>query len=209
MSQRSVVPKHAVYVSRPPLKRPAARIHARPMVAMGATQPPRRAVQGQGMPIARPTPRKVGSPIRVRAPRQVTASPLVARPATKRFALGWRRLGAALAVLSPAAVLLCVLTLAFASLVLGLSALLGQTLRGEVERGAFLLLAGGTVLVLLRGQVSVDRYWSLRRRLKLVSGHWTDHALSVLYALALFFAVVIVSTLLAAGGALLVGGLLR
>jgi len=206
MSQRSVAPKHAVYMPRPPLERPAARTHARPL---GMTRPLKRAVQGEATSAVRTRSRKVGSPIRVRAAHRVTARPIIAQPVAGRSTPARRQWGAALGVLCPAAILLCALSLSFAGIVLGLAALLGQTLREEAERGSFLLLAGGTVLVLLRGQVGVDRYGSLRRRLGLVSGHWTDHALGVLYALAFFFAVAIVSTLLAAGAALIIGALVH
>ncbi len=194
MSQRSVVPKHAVYAPRPPLERPASRSHARPTSA----PEPKLAEQGRATPVIRPRTRKdAGLTVRVRA-----THPALRKPATAR-----RRLSVALDALWPAAILMCALGLAFVGLVLGLSALLRQTLHTDAERAAFPLLAGGLTLVLLRGQVSVERYWGLRRRLKLAGDRWTDHALALCYMLAAFFAVAIVATLLACGAALLIGDL--
>ncbi len=97
----------------------------------------------------------------------------------------------------------------YGGLVLGLSALLQQALRGEAERAAFPLLAGGIMLVLLRGQVGIERYRTLRRSLGFNGGRRGNHALALLYMLTFFFATAIVATLLACGAALLIGAIVH
>ncbi len=101
-----------------------------------------------------------------------------------------------LGALCPAAVLLCALGLTFVGLVHGLFFMLQRT------------LLGGTLLILLREHVGLQSYGTLRKRIGLVTGHWSDHALLSLYLLAMFFATAIVATLLAWGASLLIGVLL-
>ncbi len=200
MSQRSATPKHAVYAPKPPLERRATRSHARPIGDADASKPSdQNQDQGSVLSVApRRTRKSAGLAVRVRA----------TRPVPKRAASG-RRKGAALAVVYPTVMLACALGLAFGALILGLAALLQQTLRGEAERAAFPLLAGGMTLVLLRGQVGVGRYRDLRRRLGLAGDRPTDHAIILCYMLAFFFAASIVATLLACGAALLIGALVH
>jgi len=86
--------------------------------------------------------------------------------------------------------------------------MLQHTLHGGLALAAFPLLLGGTLLILLREHVGLQSYGTLRKRIGLVTGHWSDHALLSLYLLAMFFATAIVATLLAWGASLLIGVLL-
>ncbi len=200
MAQRSVIQKHAVYTPRPLLERPAARSHAKPMDATPVAAPSRPANRARATFTGASSVRKIGLPVRERFARPVAAG-RARRPR--------RPPGDALGALWPAALLLCALSLAFVGLVLGLSALLQQALRGEAERAAFPLLAGGIMLVLLRGQVGIERYRTLRRSLGFNGGRRGNHALALLYMLTFFFATAIVATLLACGAALLIGAIVH
>ena len=200
MAQRSVIQKHAVYAPRPLLERPAARSHAKPMDAEPEAAPAK--------PVRRPRTISVGASRAHKA-----ALPIGARVAQPFTTIRDRRLrqrpGLAPGVLWPAVLLLCVSAIAFAGLIVGLSALLQQALRGEAERAAFPLLAGGMTLILLRGKIGVKQYWQLRRSLGLAGHRRNNHALVLLYMVAFFFATAIVATLLACGAALLIGALVH
>jgi len=200
MAQRSVIQKHAVYAPRPLLERPAARSHAKPMDATPEAAPARPVRRARTMSAGASRARKAGLPIGARFARPFTT--ITGRRSRQRP-------GLAPGALSPAALLLCAFAIAFAGLVLGLSVLLQQTLRGEAERAAFPLLAGGAMLVLLRGQVGVEQYRRLRRGLGLAGHRRNNHALVLLYMLTFFFATAIIATLLACGAALLIGAIVR
>jgi len=200
MAQRSIIQKHAVYTPRPLLERPAARSHAKPMDATPLAAPARPANRTRATLTGASSARKTRVPVRARFARPVTAG-RARRPR--------RGPGDALGALWPVALLLCALSLAFVGLVLGLSALLQQTLRGEAARAAFPLLAGGIMLVLLRGQVGIERYRQVRRSLGLGGYRRNNHALVLLYMLVFFFAAAIVATLLACGAGLLIGAVVH
>lgn len=196
MSHRSVIQKHAVYMPRPLLERPAARSHAKPMDTAPEATPARPVTRARATFTGVAGARKIAQPAGVRFTRPVA------------FGRSRRSWGKDVA-LYPAALLLCALVLAFSGLVFGLSALLQQTLRGEAARAAFPLLAGGIMLVLLRGQVGIERYRQVRRSLGLSGYRRGGHALALLYMLAFFFATAIIATLLACGAALLIGAIVH
>ena len=200
MAQRSVIQKHAVYAPRPLLQRPAVRSHAKPMDATPEAAPAKPVRRTRTMSTGASRAHKAGLPLGARFARPFTAIK-DRRPR--------QRLGLAPGALWPAALLLCAFALAFAGLVVGLSALLQQALRGEAERAAFPLLAGGMMLILLRGNIGVKQYWQLRRGLGLAGHRRNNHTLVLLYVLTFFFATAIVATLLACGAALLIGAIVR
>lgn len=200
MTQRSVIHKHAVYAPRPLLERPAVRSHAKPMDATPEAAPAKPVRRARTMSAGASRARKAGFPIGARVAQPFTAIK-DRRPR--------QRLGLAPGALWPAALLLCAFALTFAGLVVGLSALLQQALRGEAERAAFPLLAGGMMLILLRGKIGVKQYWQLRRSLGLAGHRHNNHALVLLYVLAFFFATAIIATLLACGAALLIAAIVH
>ena len=177
MSRKAMVRSHATYLPRPPAPRRilAPRPHATP-----AEQPPPRAA----------VPRR---PVRSVVP------PRGRRKAATRHG------AALLEALCPGAILVCALGSTFVGLLLGLSTAVRYALQQRLDGAIFPLLLGGTILILLRGQISAESYWGLRRRLGLVTGHWSDHAFTLLYSIALFLGVAIISTLLAWAGAMLIG----
>lgn len=107
------------------------------------------------------------------------------------------------------ALLVCVLSCVFAGLALGLSALIQPALQDRIGQSAFPLLLGGAILILARGQVNLESYWRLRQRAGLVTGRWTDHALTALYLLVFFLGLATVAALLASGGALLIAAFIN
>lgn len=135
------------------------------------------------------------------APRRAAQTPtavgtMPARRATRQAALA-------------GAILVCVLSCVFAGLALGLSALIQPALHDRIGESAFPLLLGGAILILARGQVNLDSYWRLRQRAGLVTGRWTDHALTALYLLVFFLGLATVAALLAGGGALLIAAFIN
>ncbi len=182
MSQKSLVRNHATYLPRTPLARPAARSHATP------TEQP-------------VTPKLIARTVR----GQTHARPVAATPGLTRASV--RRLALALEALCPGAVLVFALSNAFVALILGLSGLLQHTLHARIGASMFPLLIGGIFLILARSQINLDSYWTLRKRVGLMTGHWTDHALTALYLVVLFFATAVIATLFATGAAALVSAI--
>lgn len=198
MSQRSIAPNHAVFVPRPPLQRPVARTHARPM----AVSPlPRPAVSRHARPIERSGQK--GPALATRARARATGPAMRRRPVPVR-----RRQAATFEALGQVAIIVCALGVLFVTVMLGLLALLQHIVHQGVIQSVFPLLLGGTLLILLRGQVSLAGYRALRRRVGLTGAQWPDHALTALYGLAFFFAAAVIATLLAAGAAAMIGALL-
>jgi len=146
--------------------------------------------------VARSHARAVEARPAARRAAHAPASALPSRRATRQAVLA-------------GAILVCVLSCMFAGLTLGLSALIQPALHDRIGQSAFPLLLGGAILILARGQVNLDSYWRLRQRAGLVSGHWTDHALTALYLLVFFLGLATVAALLAGGGALLIAAFIN
>ncbi len=182
MPQKSLARNHATYLPRTPLARPAARSHATPTEYPVPPKPVVRTVRSQAH--ARP----------------VAATPGMTRDLVKRLAL-------ALEALCPGAVLVFALSNAFVALVLGLSGLFQHTLHARIGAGMFPLLIGGIFLILARNQINWASYWTLRKRVGLMTGHWTDHALTALYLAVLFFATAVIATLFATGATAVVSAI--
>jgi len=179
MSEKSIARNHATYLPRTPLARPAARSHATPTEYPVAPKPVIRNVRNQAH-----------------------ARPVATTPGMTRVSV--RGLALALEALCPGAVLVFALSNAFVALVLGFSGLLQHTLHARIGVSIFPLLIGGIFLILARSQINIDSYWTLRKRVGLMTGHWTDHALTALYLVVLFFATAVIATLLATGAAAVV-----
>lgn len=177
MSEKSIARKHATYLPQREAPRPEARPHA----------------TFSNLPAARK------QPVRRRQARPVNNVVILG---TASAAPDAARL---VKTIAPVAVLVCVLADVFVTLTLGLSTLLQHALHARFGASVFPLLLGGVFLILTRGQISPDAYQRLRRMTGLTSGQWTDHVLTALYILLLFFIGAIASALLAGGAAAVLG----